>query len=223
MTHARKGTLLVVDDELLKRTTLEIELTAAGYRVLQAADPATALQYLEQEPVDVVVTDWRMPEMDGMQLLDCIKSRWPQTHVILMTAYGTVDSVVQAMKRGACDYVSKPFMTETLVVKLERLRSNGRGDGGVHEAAVGAVSEQGAGSEPAGSEGGADETETMCGISLKLPEAIAGVERSLINAALRRAAGNQAKAAQFLGIPRTTLRDKLAKYGLAAEPGQESN
>ena len=129
MNQTRKGTLLVVDDEPLKRATLDIELTAAGYRVLQAADPMAALAQLEQQPVDVVVTDWRMPGMDGIQLLDQIKRRWPQTHVIMMTAYGSVDSAVQAIKRGAYDYVSKPFSTEVLLAKIDRLRSNGHSDG----------------------------------------------------------------------------------------------
>src|SRR5512139_1992322 len=129
MSQPRKGTLLIVDDEPLKRATLDIELTAAGYSVVQAADPAAALAHLEQQPVDVVVTDWRMPGMDGMQLLERIKGRWPQTQVILMTAYGSVDAAVQAIKRGAYDYVSKPFATEVLVDKIDRLRSNGHGEG----------------------------------------------------------------------------------------------
>jgi DNA-binding NtrC family response regulator len=221
MNQPSKGTLLIVDDEPLKRATLDIELTAAGYRVLQAADPGVALQYLEQQPVDVVVTDWRMPEMDGMQLLDCIRDRWPATQVILMTAYSSVDSAVQAIKRGAYDYVSKPFATEVLVSKLERLRSNGHGGNG--ETPGGAAPAEAVATIPETGQADAPAPESCCGISLKLPEAIAGVERSLIDAALRRAAGNQAKAAQFLGIPRTTLRDKLAKYGLATEPNRESN
>lgn len=223
MNQPRKGTLLVVDDEPLKRTTLDIELTAAGYRVLQAADPVTALGHLEREPVDVVVTDWRMPEMDGMQLLDRIKSRWPQTHVILMTAYGSVDSAVQAIKRGACDYLSKPFSTDVLAAKIERLRSNGHGDGNMDELPGQAPSAVVEATVSAPAESNDSPPEAPGGINFKLPEALAGVERSLIDAALRRAAGNQAKAAQFLGIPRTTLRDKLAKYGLPAEQGQESH
>jgi DNA-binding NtrC family response regulator len=220
MSQPQKGTLLIVDDEPLKRATLDIELTAAGYAVTQAPDPTAALAHLERQPVDVVVTDWRMPGMDGMQLLDQIKGRWPQTHVILMTAYGSVDSAVQAIKRGACDYVTKPFSTEVLLGKLEQIRANGSNghDNGNGErcAAMSATD-----AAPATTEGHSGVPDALCGINLKLPEALAGVERSLIDAALRRAAGNQAKAAQFLGIPRTTLRDKLAKYGLASESGQE--
>ena len=222
MSQPQKATLLIVDDEPLKRATLDIELTAAGYSVLQAADPAAALAQLEQQPVDIVVTDLRMPGMDGMQLLDQIRGRWPRTQVILMTAYGSVDAAVQAIKRGACDYVSKPFPTEELLTKLERLRSNGHEGGNGEKPHAEAPTTQTPEATTTAGAGQSGAPETICGISLKLPEALAGVERSLIDAALKRAAGNQAKAAQFLGIPRTTLRDKLAKYGLASDPGQEA-
>ena len=224
MSQPHKATLLIVDDEPLKRATLDIELTAAGYSVTQVPDPAAALAHLEGQPVDVVVTDWRMPGMDGMQLLDQIKGRWPQTQVILMTAYGSVDAAVQAIKRGAYDYVSKPFATEVLLAKIEQLRGNGSNghEGGNGETlAAAAPAAQAIDSVPATAECHNGAPDALCGINLKLPEALAGVEKSLIDAALRRAAGNQAKAAQFLGIPRTTLRDKLAKYGLASESGQE--
>jgi two-component system, NtrC family, response regulator HydG len=132
MTDSSKGVLLVVDDEPLKRATLQIELAGAGYSVSEAADAAAAMKVIETRPVDVVITDVRMPEMDGIQLLELVKSKSPRTHVILMTAYGTVDSAVEAIKRGAYDYITKPFPTEVLVQKLDRLlacRSIEGGDG----------------------------------------------------------------------------------------------
>ena len=89
MTDSSKGVLLVVDDEPLKRATLQIELAGAGYTVFEAADAQAAAKVIETRPVDVVITDVRMPEMDGIQLLELVKSRSPRTHVILMTAYGT--------------------------------------------------------------------------------------------------------------------------------------
>ncbi len=127
-----KGVLLVVDDEPLKRATLQIELAGAGYTVLEAADAASAAKVIETRPVEVVITDVRMPEMDGIQLLELVKARSPKTHVILMTAYGSVDSAVEAIKRGAYDYITKPFPTDALVEKLDRLlacRSAEGGDG----------------------------------------------------------------------------------------------
>jgi DNA-binding NtrC family response regulator len=118
-----KMTVLVVDDEPIKRVTLQIELGEAGYEVLDAADAQIALRLMEGRLIDVVVTDLRMPGMDGIGFLDEIKRRSPGTYVILMTAYGTVDTAVDAIKRGAYDYITKPFRTETLLDKLDRIRS----------------------------------------------------------------------------------------------------
>lgn len=118
-----KMTVLVVDDEPIKRVTLQIELSEAGYEVIDAADAQIALRVMEGRAVDVVLTDLRMPGMDGIGFLDEIKRRSPGTYVILMTAYGTVDTAVEAIKRGAYDYITKPFRTETLLDKLDRLRS----------------------------------------------------------------------------------------------------
>lgn len=216
MNQPSKGTLLVVDDEPLKCATLDIDLTAAGYHVIQAPDGATALQHIQEQPVDVVIADLRMPEMNGLQLLTRIKATSPRTHVILMTAFGSVDSAVAAIKHGAYDYLAKPFNTSVLVARLDRLMANGHADhngNGSTEAVLPSL-EQEAPTEPAA------EADVLCCGALKLTEAVAGVERSLIDAALRRAAGNQAKAAQFLGIPRTTLRDKMAKYGFVGDPGR---
>jgi len=121
MSQPRKGVLLIVDDEPLKRITLQIELSQAGYEVHEAADAPAALRVLESRPIDVVIADLRMPQIDGLQLLEQIKGRWPQTHFLLMTAYGSVESAVAAIKRGAYDYLTKPFRSESLLEKLERL------------------------------------------------------------------------------------------------------
>ena len=123
MSDSSKGVLLVVDDEPLKRITLQIELSQAGYTVIDAADAVLALKVLGARPVDVVITDLRMSQMDGLQFLEQVKARWPQTHVLLMTAYGSVDSAVAAIKRGAYDYLTKPFKTDVLLEKIERLRA----------------------------------------------------------------------------------------------------
>jgi len=123
MNETSKGVLLVVDDEPLKRITLQIELAQAGYTVLEAADAASAFKLLQARPVDVVITDLRMPQVDGLALLEQVKARFSKTHVILMTAYGSVDSAVSAIKHGAYDYLTKPFGTEALLEKLSHLRS----------------------------------------------------------------------------------------------------
>jgi DNA-binding NtrC family response regulator len=116
-----KASVLVVDDEPLKRVTLQIELTEAGYRVYEAAEAGSALRLLESRPVDVVVTDLRMPQIDGLTFLQEVKQRRPGTYVILMTAYASVDTAVEAMKRGAYDYITKPFHTTELLAKLEKI------------------------------------------------------------------------------------------------------
>ncbi|NLX15093.1 MAG: sigma-54-dependent Fis family transcriptional regulator, partial [Phycisphaerales bacterium] len=121
MNESSKGVLLIVDDEPLKRVTLQIECSEAGYQVHEFSDAAAALQMLSQCPVDVVITDLRMPGMDGLRFLERIKAQSPQTHVILMTAYGSIDSAVEAIKRGAYDYLAKPFRTELLLDKVDRL------------------------------------------------------------------------------------------------------
>jgi len=121
MSEAAKGVLLIVDDEPLKRVTLQIDLTEAGYTTFEAADAPAALRLLDTQPVDAIVTDLRMPEMDGIEFLRKVKTDSPQTHVIVMTAYGSVDSAVEALKRGAYDYLTKPFSTITLIEKIDRL------------------------------------------------------------------------------------------------------
>jgi two-component system response regulator HydG len=115
------GRILVVDDEPLKRITLQIELTEAGYEVHEAADALAARRLFDSRPVDVVVSDVRMPGMSGLELLAYVKQQRPEVEVILMTAYGTIETAVQAIKRGAFDYITKPFTTRELIEKLRRL------------------------------------------------------------------------------------------------------
>ncbi len=115
------GRILVVDDEPLKRITLQIELSDHGYEVYEAADAIAARRIIDTRAIDVVVSDVRMPGMSGIDLLTYIKQLRPTVEVILMTAYATVDTAVLAIKRGAYDYITKPFTTQELLVKLDRL------------------------------------------------------------------------------------------------------
>ncbi len=116
-----RGRILVVDDEPLKRITLQIELSEQGFEVYDAADALSARRIFDSKPIDVVVTDVRMPGMDGLDLLAYVKKVRPDVEVILMTAYAAVDTAVLAIKRGAYDYITKPFTTQELIVKLDRL------------------------------------------------------------------------------------------------------
>lgn len=129
-----RGRVLVVDDEPLKRITLQIELSENGYEVYEAADATTACRLFDSKPIDVVVSDVRMPGMNGLDLLTHMKRTRPDVGVILMTAYATVDNAVTAIKRGAHDYITKPFTTQELIAKLDQLfatRPKSAHDGGV--------------------------------------------------------------------------------------------
>ncbi len=121
-----RGRILIVDDEPLKRITLQIELTEEGYEVYEAADAETARRIFASKPVDLVVSDVRMPGMNGLDLVTCLKQQNPDVPIILMTAYATVDMAVQAIKRGACDYLTKPFTTQELLARLDPLLTSRR-------------------------------------------------------------------------------------------------
>ena len=117
-----RRTILIVDDEPVKRTVMEEELSTVGYDVATAANPLEADRILTDKSFDVIITDLRMPGQDGISFLRTLKSQQPDQVVIVMTAYGTVDSAVEAMKLGAFDYLQKPFTTEELMLKLDRIR-----------------------------------------------------------------------------------------------------
>ena len=113
-------TLLVVEDEQVLRESLAELFRGEGYDVLEAANGRVAKDILLQRPVDVVLSDIRMPEMDGTALLGHIQQMAPETPVIILTAYGTVDSAVAAMRAGAVDYLLKPVDFNDVLLKIER-------------------------------------------------------------------------------------------------------
>ena len=104
--------ILVVDDEQSLREVLSIMLKRAGYAVTSAADGEEAIEYLNKEIFDLVITDLRMPKVDGMEVLKAVKSASPETVVLVITAFATADSAVEAMKQGAYDYLTKPFQVD---------------------------------------------------------------------------------------------------------------
>lgn len=116
--------IFVVDDERIVRVTTADDLRDAGYAVLEFASGQAAIQYLSDtdEEVDIIITDLKMPHMDGLEFLSKVKQLRPNTFVLLMTAFATVDTAVQAMKLGAYDYISKPFNIEELLLSIERIK-----------------------------------------------------------------------------------------------------
>jgi nitrogen regulation protein NR(I) len=117
--------ILIVDDEPNIRRVLAAMLKREGYETTASADGEQALAVLQRSPVDVVVTDLVMPRLGGLELLREARARYPDVPVIMITAHGTVDTAVEAMKAGAFDYISKPFEQEELkkvIAKAARAR-----------------------------------------------------------------------------------------------------
>jgi two-component system response regulator PilR (NtrC family) len=112
--------ILVVDDEQSMREFLEIFLRREGYGVVTASDVDTAVAHLESDEIDLVITDMQMPEKTGLDLLLAAREVSPETIVIVVTAYGTTDSAIAAMKEGAYDYLTKPFRVDELGIVIEK-------------------------------------------------------------------------------------------------------
>jgi len=127
--------ILLVDDQLSLRRSLSLMLQTAGFETGNAASAEEALLALSQSPFDLVVTDLRMEGMSGIDLLENIRRRHPGLPVIVITAYGSIESAVEAMRRGASDYLTKPFRdidlidkiraSLTLVLNTHQVRSHG--------------------------------------------------------------------------------------------------
>jgi len=118
----REGTarILVVDDERSMQEFLEIFLRREGYDVVTAGDVDTAVAHLEADEIDLVITDMQMPEKTGLDLLLEAREVSPETILIVVTAFGTTDSAIAAMKEGAYDYLTKPFKVDELRIVIEK-------------------------------------------------------------------------------------------------------
>jgi DNA-binding NtrC family response regulator len=112
--------ILIVDDEKKMRHLLSIMLSRKGYKVDQAGDGKEALNMIRDIPYDMVITDIKMPHMDGIELLKKIKEMEILCPVVFITAFATVDSAVEAMRHGALDYITKPFEEDRILLTVER-------------------------------------------------------------------------------------------------------
>lgn len=104
-----KGKILIIDDEDIVRISCKRALMPEGFEVKTAQNGIEGLKMIEEEKFDIVLTDLKMPDIDGIEVVRLIKQRWAETVVIIITGYQTVDSVVKAIKLGAYDYIEKPF------------------------------------------------------------------------------------------------------------------
>jgi len=118
-TNKSRKVLLIDDDASLRRVT-EYSLHSAGFHVLSAADGKQGLASFRKDNPQIVITDIQMPGMSGLEILQQIKAERPETMVIVVTAYSSVEKAVVAMKEGAYDYLSKPFSRDELVMVVER-------------------------------------------------------------------------------------------------------
>ncbi len=112
--------ILIVDDEKNYTAVLSVVLEEEGYETITANSAVEALDILKIEDVDLVITDMKMPGMDGLELLGRIKEGWPDIPVVMMTAHGTVDKAVEAMQKGAYTFILKPFDNERLVIYSQK-------------------------------------------------------------------------------------------------------
>jgi DNA-binding NtrC family response regulator len=112
--------ILVVDDEPDMAESTELTLERAGHEVVVANEGAKALELVTSEQPELVVTDLRMPGLDGLELIQELRSRNLEMPVIVLTGYASVDSAVEAMRKGAVDYLAKPFVPEELLLRVER-------------------------------------------------------------------------------------------------------
>jgi len=122
MPNANQWPVLIVDDEADIREVTALTLLDAGYTVETAADGAEGLARFEQFAPKIVITDVRMPVMDGIQVLEAVKKRYPDTEVIVATAFGDMEIAVRALQLDASDFITKPIHTEALMVALQRAR-----------------------------------------------------------------------------------------------------
>lgn len=110
--------ILIIDDEKNYLLVLQTLLEDEGYTITALSDPETALAFLHESEVDAVVTDMKMPKISGQEVLQHIKKFWPHLPVLIMTAFGSIESAVEVMKYGAFDYITKPFSNDELLLSI---------------------------------------------------------------------------------------------------------
>ncbi|RME46673.1 MAG: sigma-54-dependent Fis family transcriptional regulator, partial [Deltaproteobacteria bacterium] len=121
--HAK---ILLVDDEDLLRWSVKGELEDAGYEVLEADCGKKALQLFQEEGPALMLLDIKLPDMNGIEVLHKLKERAPEVPVIMITAHGSIDTALEAMKGGALDYISKPFDYRELLLVIEKALETSR-------------------------------------------------------------------------------------------------
>jgi two-component system response regulator AtoC len=197
---AGRGTVLVVEDDDDTRAALADALSDLGHAIEAHADGASALERLAAAQFDVVLTDVRMPGMDGLELCRRLSGERPSVPVLVMTAFGDTDSALGALRAGASDFLTKPLSLERLADALERVLRQAPKSLFVVRPALEPAARGAARAEEQGD-----------------TRALEDVERRHILHVLDALAWNKAEAARVLGINRATLYRKLQRYGLEGD------
>ena len=121
MAQTNNYSILIVDDEPLIRKSLYEILKIAGFDAHAVSSGEEALAFIENKTVDIVITDMKLPKMSGLELLSFIKKYVPETQVILITGYGSIETAVEAMKKGAFDYVTKPIIDDEIKILIDKI------------------------------------------------------------------------------------------------------
>ena len=127
--ESRPARILVVDDEESIRDLLRLVLTGQGYSVVTASGGEEAIEYLEAQPFDLVITDLVMPTVNGVEVLRAAKRIDPTYPVIVITGYPSVETVTELVRLGAGDYLTKPFNVDVVIVTVAKLLEMGRVNG----------------------------------------------------------------------------------------------
>lgn len=120
LTMKSSISILIVDDELMMRNLLENILSREGYKIHSAENGLKVLEFLKTRKIDIIITDMKMPHMDGFKLLGIVKKEHPEIGMIIMTAYGDTYTVKDALLLGADEYVTKPFKSYEISLVVER-------------------------------------------------------------------------------------------------------
>jgi DNA-binding NtrC family response regulator len=199
---------LIVDDNENMRRLLS-DILAPHHDVVLAGDGAAARAHLEQRDFDVVLTDVRMPGLDGFELVKLMKERWPLTEVVVMTAYASIPSAVEAMRRGAYDYIQKPFDPDDVSLVVSRALQRHRERVSTRAAASGTT---------------ALTEEDLATLSYR--EALASARdrgsREYLAALLKAFGGNVSRAAERAGLERESLHRLLRRHGIQAGTFRDS-
>jgi DNA-binding NtrC family response regulator len=215
--------VLIIDDDPLLRAGCRKALERRGFACTDAQDGIRALECVRRASFDAALLDLKLPGLSGMETLKKLRVESPNTAVIIITGYASIDSAVEAVKAGAFDYLPKPFTPEVLAARARRAVSAVRKTleeslirhelerkkldrpANVSLAAMGRVARLIHGTTGDALPAGAD----------SLPASFAQLEADAIRNALRRFRGNKTRTAECLGINRKTLREKMRKYGIA--------